>query len=385
MLKRLLLLTFEFPPHPGGIGTYAYQMASQLSAHDIDVTVLATRGKASPQAISQHDAELPYRVKRYPDLRPRPLSLLNRFRVAMDECRRFDPDLVLVCNYGSTHIAGVLSARFGVEYVVAGMGSEFLSHYRGIERSAYTRLLKNARGCLAISRYTRGLMCDFLGSSESSIPVITLGADSEVFRATGTDRSQVLRRKYGLEDETVLLTVGRLSERKGQDVAIRAVAQLASRYPELHYVIVGQGPSRESQSRLATELGVQDRVHFAGFVAASDLPGYYEMADLFVLPSRATANGEVEGFGIVICEANLMGIPAVGTSGSGIEDTMVDGVTGFLVKPDSVASLASGIEALVADTSFRHRMGEAAREHAAAKHTWQRTGENTLDYLRSCA
>jgi phosphatidylinositol alpha-1,6-mannosyltransferase len=137
--------------------------------------------------------------------------------------------------------------------------------------------------------------------------------------------------------------------------------------------------------QLAKDLGVEDRIHFAGFVESAELPAHYELADLFVLPSRTTGNGEVEGFGIVISEANLMGLPAVGTSGSGIEDAIVDRVTGLLVEPDSVDAIEAGIEALVSDVSYCHRMGETAREHALANHTWQQTGEKTLEYLKACA
>jgi len=383
MPSRVLLLTFEFPPHPGGIGRYARQIAGELSAHDVEVAVLAARGRASRDAIQEHDAALPFRVTRYPKIPLRPLSVLNRFRVAMAECRRFAPDLSFVCNYGSAHLAGVLRARFGVDYVVMGHGTEFLSHSRGLDRILYVRLLKRARGYLSNSRHTQGIMCDFIGVEKESIRVVPLGADSDVFTPTHEKEAAALRKTLHLEDAFVMLTVGRIGERKGHDVAIRAMAQLAPRHPALRYVIVGQGPLRNDLRRLAAEHGIADRVLFAGFVDDADLPAFYQMADLFVLPSRLTRAGETEGFGIVICEANLMGVPAIGTSGCGIEDALVDGVTGMLVKPDSVTELANALDRFLSDRSLVDTMGKRAREHALANHTWNRTGERTFEYLNS--
>lgn len=385
MLDRLLVLTCELPPQPGGIGTYTHQVARQLTDRGVDVLVLATCGEASPEAVALHDAMAPYSVKRFPQLAFRSLSILNRFRMAMDECRRFDPDLVLVCDYGSTYLARALAARFGVGYVVMGHGSEFLLHRQGIESICYAKSLKRAQGYLANSRYTQRLMCDFMGSDESSVAVIPLGADSDLFQPTDCGQASLLRESLGLHGKTVMLTVGRLWERKGQDVAVRALGELATKYPHLHYVIVGQGTTRDFLAQLAADLGVEDRVHLVGFVPDAELPAYYELADLFVLPSRITEGGAVEGFGIVISEANLMGIPAVGTSGSGIEDAIVDGVTGILVKPDSVADLARGIESLVGDPDYRRTMGESAQQHAVANHTWRQTGARTLEYLKACA
>lgn len=385
MLKRVLVLTFEFPPQPGGIGTYAHQVAKGISDRGVEVSLVAACGKVSMESIREHDANLPYRVRRFPRRYLRSVSLLNRFLVAIDECRRFSPDLVLVCNYGATYLAGLLSVLFGVEYVVMGHGTEFLAHQKGVEGKVYTRLLKRARSCLANSRYTRDLMCDAMGVEEQKVEVIPLGADSDLFIPGKGSDVEALRQQVGGPDRFVMLTVGRLSERKGQEVAIRSLAELADEHPSLSYVIVGRGPSLDKLKALAAELGVADRVHFAGMVEDEELPAYYEMADLFVLPSRQTQSGEVEGFGIVVCEAGLMQVPAVGTRGSGIEDAIIDGVTGVLVQPDSHMGLAAAIEEMIVNADRRQELGIAARANAMENHTWDKVGARTVKHLRSVA
>src|SRR5262249_14775190 len=130
----------------------------------------------------------------------------------------------------------------------------------------------------------------------------------------------------------VILTVGSLVERKGQDMIIRALPLIANAVPGVSYLIVGDGPYKANLKTLVTSMGLQDRVVFTGRVSDEELPEFYALSDVFAMPSRACLDSnDVEGFGMVFLEAGATGKPVVAGRSGGIEDAVVDGVTGLLV------------------------------------------------------
>jgi phosphatidylinositol alpha-1,6-mannosyltransferase len=166
------------------------------------------------------------------------------------------------------------------------------------------------------------------------------------------------------------LTVGQLSERKAQDVVIRALPAILTKHPDVIYVLVGLPTRAQELERLAQDLGVREHVLITGTVPVDDLVLYYNLADLFVLVSRRTEGGNVEGYGIVVSEAALCGVPAVVSSGCGLEEAVLGGRTALLVEPDDPRATAAAILSLLSDDSARREMGAAARERVLETGTW---------------
>jgi phosphatidylinositol alpha-1,6-mannosyltransferase len=200
--------------------------------------------------------------------------------------------------------------------------------------------------------------------------LVPCGADDRRYRP-GLD-SEELRERLGIGSRRVLLTVGQLSERKAQDVVIRALPTVLREHPELVYVMVGLPTRVQELDRLAGQLGVREHVLFAGLVPIDDLALFYNLADLFVLVSRRAEDGNVEGYGIVVAEAALCGVPAVVSRGCGLEEAVLEGRTGLLVNPDDPRATATAILRLLADDALRREMGEAAQSHALETGTWAR-------------
>ncbi len=157
-----------------------------------------------------------------------------------------------------------------------------------------------------------------------------------------------------------LLTVSRLGREKSLDVALRAFARLAER-ADAYWVIVGEGPERESLLALARELGVGDRVGFAGAAPYPAVGGYYRRAELFLFAS------ETETQGLVLWEAQAMGLPVVAVAAGGALESVQNGRTGYLVAPGDDAALAEAAARLLADEDRRRRFAEEARRFAAAR------------------
>lgn len=150
--------------------------------------------------------------------------------------------------------------------------------------------------------------------------------------------------RHGLRRKTVLLTVGRLSAAehgKGHDRVIAALPALAASRPEIIYLIVGEGDDRPRLEAVARTIGVADKVLFAGGVSDAELPDYYRVADLFVMPSVQ------EGFGIVLLEATASGLPIVAGNRDGSPDALADGELGRLIDPYNGAELTQAIEAMI--------------------------------------
>jgi phosphatidylinositol alpha-1,6-mannosyltransferase len=166
-----------------------------------------------------------------------------------------------------------------------------------------------------------------------------------------------------------LLTVGHVTERKAQDVVIRALPDVLRHFPDTHYLVAGLPTRRAEFAQLANELGVSRHVHFLGVVSDELLPRLYNLADLFVLVSRQAADGDVEGFGIVVQEAALSGRPSVVSRECGLEEAIQEGITGLAVPPDDPHATAEAIIALLRDDHRRRVMGEQAQQ-TAQQATW---------------
>jgi phosphatidylinositol alpha-1,6-mannosyltransferase len=252
-------------------------------------------------------------------------------------------------------------------WAVLAYGSEYLdSNARRLERTR--RCLMAADAVISISRYTTGLVTR-LGAPPEKVRLVPPGA---TLAALPEGQAAALRRRWGLEGKRVLLTVGRVSRRKAQDVTIRAMPAILKSVPDAVFLVVGMPAAREEFERLAHELGVADRVIFAGVAAPEELPLYYHLCDLFILNSRVTATGECEGFGIVLIEAGLAGRPVIGARNCGAEDAVEHEVTGLLVTPDAPAEVAQAAVRILFDSELARRMGENGRRRAVEQFNWDK-------------
>ena len=145
--------------------------------------------------------------------------------------------------------------------------------------------------------------------------------------------------------------------------------------PDAVYVMVGRSNDYDFFNRVAQESGVSSNVIFYGIASNAEVVDLYNLADLFVLNSRHSADGDFEGFGIAVIEAALCRLPAIVTSDSGLTEAIEDGVTGLTVPPDNAAETARAVISVLNDNTLRESMARAALERANNDYTWDKVGE----------
>lgn len=375
---RVLVITSEFPPGPGGIGTHAHQIALGLQGLGWEMLVLASQDYATDEDIAAFNAAQSFQVVRLRRVPGPPFEAAYRGVVLARYLRSFAPDVIVASGSRPVMLAAARLAGRGIPLVAMGHGTEFGGR-GGWQAAAVRAAFGRAAAVVCVSEFTRAQMHE-AGIRVKRERVIPNGADPERFRRLpGADRPAI-RRELGLpQDVPLIVTVGNVTERKGQDIVVRALAEI--REP-LDYAIVGMPTRGMEIARLAEELGVANRVHRLGRLDAGQLVRLLNAADVFVMTSRHTKDGDFEGYGIAVIEAALCGLPAVVAGGSGLAEAVVDGKTGFCVRPEDATATSTAIRKLLDDPALRARMGEAARRRAETEQTWSHRLRDYDSFLR---
>lgn len=228
-------------------------------------------------------------------------------------------------------VVKLLCGSFQIPYTVMTYGKEVWTTLPQSSQSA----LQQATQLWTISRYSRDRACASNDLDPSQFQMLPCVVNGEIFFPA--PKPNALLDRYQLHDTRVLMTVARLWSGdiyKGVDVTIRALPKILSIYPNVKYLVIGRGDDRPRLERLAVDLGVCDRVVFAGFVPTEELPDLYRLADAYIMPSQ-------EGFGIVYLEAMATGIPVLSGDDDGSADPLQDGKLGWRVPhrdPEAVAA-----------------------------------------------
>lgn len=371
-------MTSEFPPGPGGIGTHAHQLALGLQRLGWEPLVLASQDYAADQDVAAFNASQPFRVVRFRKVPGPPLEAAYREIVLARELRSFAPDVLVASGSRPVMLAAARFAGRKIPLVAMGHGTEFGAR-SGWQAAAMRAAFGRATAIVCVSEFTRGEM-HAAGIHSKEERVIPNGADPGRFRCLPKADAPAIRRELGLPpDVPLIVTVGNVTDRKGQDIVVRALAEI--REP-VHYAIVGMPTRGVEIASLAEELGVADRVHLLGRLDGTRLVRLLNAADIFVMTSRHTRDGDFEGYGIAVIEAALCGLPAVVAGGSGLAEAIVDGKTGVCVPPEEPVATAAAIRGLLEDAALRARMGEAARLRAEGEQTWSHRLGDYDSFLR---
>ena len=355
-----LLVTNDFPPKIGGIQSLLWEWWRRLPPESFAVLTSPYEGAA------EFDAAQPFRIERTrePVLLPHPW-MARRIEAMATEV---GADLVVLDPAVPLGIVGPFLSR---PYDVVLHGAEVTVPGRlPVSRQVLGRVLRKARHVIAAGGYPAA-EAERAAGRTLDVTVVPPGVDLERFVPLDSAGRAMARRRFDLSDDAeVVVAVSRLVPRKGFDVAIRAVARLAARRPNLVLVIAGAGRDRERLEKLARSESAP--VRFLGRVSNDDLPLLYGCADVSVMMCRNRWAGlEQEGFGIVFVEAAACGVPAIAGASGGAAEAVADGVTGHVIAdPRDVNQLVDRLDEMLSDDDRRSTMGRAARERVAAEFSY---------------
>jgi phosphatidylinositol alpha-1,6-mannosyltransferase len=349
---RLLLVTNDYPPKPGGIQQYLGNLVDHL---DGPVRVLAPED--GPAMTATGEAAVARNRRRFMWPTPEVAAWIEQ------EADRFRPGAVL---FGAPHplptLTSRLRSRLGVPVGVMCHGAEITlpAAVPGL-RQALAATLRHADVRFAVSRYTQQRVERLTGRT---VVYVGGGVDPAVF--TPLDRSTTAERPAtpGLP---VVGCVSRFVPRKGQQRLIEAAARLGDRGTHVQVLLVGRGRTEASLRAQASRSRVD--VRFAVDVPWAALPDLYREMDVFAMPCRSRWGGlEIEGLGLVYLEASAAGLPVLAGDSGGSPETVIPGKTGFVVH--SVADLIEGLEMLLSDPVRARAMGSAGRQRVLDEYTW---------------
>ena len=250
------------------------------------------------------------------------------------------PERVFCGHINLAPLIQTLCEPLGIPYTILTYGKEVWEKLP----PTYQIAMSKADSIWTISKYTRDRTCCNNQLNPAKFQIVPCVVDGDIF--TIGSKSEDLLAKYNLTGAKILMTVARLRSTdiyKGVDVTIQALPQIAKTFPNVKYLVIGRGDDRSRLAQLAADLGVAERVIFAGFVPQENLASYYRLADAYLMPSQ-------EGFGIVYLEALACGIPVLAGDGDGSADPLQDGKLGWRVPHrDQSAVAVACIEMLLGE------------------------------------
>jgi phosphatidylinositol alpha-1,6-mannosyltransferase len=384
---RHLFVTQDYAPDLGGIARMHVELCRRFG--DGDETIMSVSTVAAPEA-KHFDEQENYKIIRQPFPFERAKIFSNQLRWARWLTSRRSPDFdVLHC--GNIRPVGYAvrwaNRQLRVPYLVYVYGGDLLKERKKAQRSLLKRrtarsILGHASGIVAISKWSAALASDVMNQVgiEAPPPVATIDLGTDPVRFNPAFDTGALRRRWGVGDAPVILTVARVVPHKGQDMGIRAVAALRRDFPELRYIIVGEGPDEGRLRALAKELGVLDRVGFVGAMRDDELPEAYATSTIYLGASRVDSEIDAEGFGISFVEAAASGIPSVAGDSGGVRSAVRDGETGIVVPATDSDAVTDAIRSLLVNPDRRKQMGIAGRRAVETHYNWDRVARDVREF-----
>jgi phosphatidylinositol alpha-1,6-mannosyltransferase len=372
---NILMLTSEFLPATGGIGTYAREMAAAASALGAQVTVLAP-DYARRGEIDDHS--FAFRTRRFPGGLHSARDLPAKVMLARNAVDADDYDILHAADWPFFIPVALSRGRTDARVIMTLHGSEINETQTFLKRLAIgaCNVFGGRTEIAANSAFTRDLFRRRFDVAAHRINAIPLGV-SEFWFGERRERNAT-RDKHGIpHNNIVLVTVARLTRRKGHSVTAAALQGLSpAQRKNLTWLIVGPDGEADYVETLQHDLTSADcDIRRLGVLSDTEIRDLYAASDFFCLTGVPDPSGRIEGFGLVYLEAAAAGLPSVATRVGGVADAVLADLTGLLVEP-SVAAVAHAIETMIESPELRSRLGVAALDRARQL-SWKRCAART--------
>lgn len=374
---RILLLTKIFPPDVGGVPNFYWNLITNFS--QINATVLTSKAKAHHKFdnfLNEKNIEI-IRGDYFPceygiSFNTRWIrALIKIVSKIKNVCASHKIDCIVVgqADVFLALVGYISKILTGKPYIIFLHNEEIPSvHLKSnfLLRFLYSR----AKLFFCNSKFTVCKLRIFLKKEVNSV-IINPGVEERFFEERNPGNAKRIKQELGLNNNTIIYTIARLDERKGQDMVIKSLPQVIKKYPDIIYLIGGEGPQRKNLECLVKENNIQEYVKFLGLIQNEDLVAFHQAGDIFIMANRTLANGDTEGFGIVFLEANAVGNPVIAGRSGGAVEAVAEGLTGLLVNPNDQNDIAEKICWLLDNKEKAEEMGERGRIRAWKEFRWK--------------
>ena len=375
----ILCITNDFGPRAGGIETFVIGLLERQPKNSVIVYTSSQIGSEEFDRAWLENYGL--RV-----IRDKSKVLLPSLRVGRTVRKIARQESISTVFFGAAAPLGLLShglKRAGVNRIVA------LTHGHEVWWAkvwpfswAIRRIGSGTDHLTYLGSYTQSQISRALSKrARKSMVKIAPGIDTNHFAPQPS--ATALRAELGLTQKKVIVSVGRLVHRKGQDTLIEALPAILSAVPDAHLLLIGEGPYKDYLVKRATELNVLSSISFIGRIHYSELPRYICAGDIFAMPSRSRLAGlEVEGLGIVYLEASACGLAVIGGKSGGAPDAVLEAETGFAVDGRSASEVSQAAITLLTNPELAQKMGARGRQWIIDEWRWEIWAERFTALLK---
>jgi len=351
--ERILLVSNEFPPGPGGIGNHAYNLAKYLNFNEIETDVLTVSDFVTESEEKSFDSKINFSIHRHKRHEGRVGTYTERLSKIRSEISSGKYSHVIFSGRSSL-LASLVTSKKNMKYISIAHGGDVNAESL-IEKMAVNRALEKSDLIIPVSKFSSTKITADI--NKERVKVIPNGFDFENLAELNTSPKTLKPGKLSL------VSVGTVWPRKGHHNVLRVLPELKKLFPELIYNVVG----RKADMSLIKEMmsvEIESIVKFHGQVDNDSMQKILSESDIFILLSETQKSGDFEGFGIAAIEANYFGLPAIGSKSSGLEDAINNGISGLLVDPENIEEIIKAVKTITEKfDSFSKGAIEWAKEH----------------------
>jgi phosphatidylinositol alpha-1,6-mannosyltransferase len=358
---KTLLLTLEYPPFNGGVANYYASLVKYWPKTE-EIEVINNN-----QGVLFKDGFVSWK------------GVVGKIR-HWQKISRFDYLLIgQILPLGTAAYCASLIKPF--KYAIILHGLDFSSGLaRPRKRFLMRLILKRADKIICANSRVAQMVLDFNRQLEDKVKIVNPGVELSS-PAVSLEKVQNLQQHYGLEDAFTLLTLGRLTLRKGVDSVIKALADPALKDLKIKYFIAGTGAQEKYLRELASQSPRQEGIVFLGEISEADKWNWLYACDAFIMPAREIGP-DFEGFGIVYLEANLAGKPVIAGDSGGVKDAVQNLANGLLVNPEKIEEISQAILRLAHDKKLAGELGEKGRQRAQAEFNWEKQARMLCELIK---
>ena len=379
---KILMLTWEYPPRiVGGIARVVHDLSKRLIKDGHEVTVVTYRDNADVPEYENDKGVNVYRVDNYmihPNnfidwIMQLNFNMLSKATEIINKEGGFD--VIHAHDWLVTYAAKSLKNAYDIPIVAtihateAGRNSGIHDETQRYINDTEWLLTYEATEVIVNSNYMKNEIQRLFGLPFDKINVIPNGINLSNF--TGIERDYDFRRQYAMDNEKIILYVGRLVYEKGIQHLIAAMPKVLSNYHDAKLIIAGRGGMMDELRQEASNLGLNDKIYFTGYLDSKQVQKMYKCADVAVFPST------YEPFGIVALEAMLAGVPTVVSDVGGLDEIVTHGVDGMKAYAGNANSIADSITALLYDHQLATNVAKKAKQKVKEQFNWEKIAQDT--------